>query len=263
MAGDLFDRRLRALRRDRAARMGCELFLFDRAFEDCLERLRGIAGTFDRALLLGCPSPDWVGRLREFASRVEVADPGPIFASRSLGRTVEEDRYDFGRAEFDLCVTVGTLDTVNEMPVALQLLQRALRDDAPFLGAIPGGDSLPSLRASLTAAGRSQGIVAARTHPRIEPSALAGLLLSAGFATPVVDVDRVSITYPSLSVLIRDLRAMGVTNMLASRPPPWTRGSFAMAEQAFCELGDGQRTSETVEILHFFGRARRMRPLAG
>jgi hypothetical protein len=36
---DLFDIELRASRRDRAARGGTELFLFERAFADCLERL--------------------------------------------------------------------------------------------------------------------------------------------------------------------------------------------------------------------------------
>ena len=36
---DLFDMKLRALRRDRAARIGPELFLFERAFDDCLERI--------------------------------------------------------------------------------------------------------------------------------------------------------------------------------------------------------------------------------
>ena len=35
----LFDMELRALRRDRAARMGPELFLLDRAFYDCVDRL--------------------------------------------------------------------------------------------------------------------------------------------------------------------------------------------------------------------------------
>ena len=54
---DLFDRRLRSLRRDRAALIGPELFLYNRAFEDCLDRLRDIPRKYERALLLGCPAP--------------------------------------------------------------------------------------------------------------------------------------------------------------------------------------------------------------
>ena len=54
---DLFDMKLRALRRDRAARIGPELFLFDRIFDDCLERLALVNRRFERALLIGCPNP--------------------------------------------------------------------------------------------------------------------------------------------------------------------------------------------------------------
>ena len=36
---ELFDMRMRAMRRDRAARIGPELFLYERAFADCLERI--------------------------------------------------------------------------------------------------------------------------------------------------------------------------------------------------------------------------------
>ena len=54
---------LRALRRDRAFRQGPELFLFERAFEDCLERLAVIRRQFKSALLFGCPDPGWSNRL--------------------------------------------------------------------------------------------------------------------------------------------------------------------------------------------------------
>ena len=47
----LFDSKLRGLRRDRAARLGPELFLHQRAFDDCLERLELLERSFDRAIL--------------------------------------------------------------------------------------------------------------------------------------------------------------------------------------------------------------------
>src|SRR6478672_5546729 len=56
---DLFDMELRAWRRDRAARLGPELFLYERALEDCLERLRMMPRKFGRALIIGCPDPRW------------------------------------------------------------------------------------------------------------------------------------------------------------------------------------------------------------
>ena len=77
----LFDLRLRALRRDRAARGGGELFLHERAFADCLERVAMMERRFANALLVGCPDPGWPKRLAQVADRVAVVDPGPLFAA--------------------------------------------------------------------------------------------------------------------------------------------------------------------------------------
>jgi NADH dehydrogenase [ubiquinone] 1 alpha subcomplex assembly factor 5 len=250
---DLFDRRLRSLRRDRASRIGPELFLYDRAFDECLDRLRDFARPFETAMLLGCPSPKWADRLRQLVDKVDVFDPGELFAADAGGHAIQEDRHDFGEDCYDLCVAVGTLDTVNELPLALQLIRRSLRPDSPLIGAIAGGNSLPTLRASLIESGRGEGRVVGRTHPRIEGASLAGLLTAAGYSMPVVDIDRVQLTYPSLKDLIQDLRAMGVTSVLAERPVKLSKREFLAFERAFHMLGTDGRTEETVEILHFLG----------
>lgn len=253
MSRDLFDRRLRALRRDRAARIGPDLFLFDRAFDECLDRLRDFARPFERALLIGCPSPLWPTKLKEVVREVDVRDPGLLFASRAGGVQVEEDRFDFGEAGYDLCLAIGTLDTVNDLPIALRLLHRALRPNSALIGAIAGGNSLPALRASLIEAGRIEGRVVARTHPRIEPSTLAQLLSAAGFATPVVDVDRLSLRYSSMTDLVRDLRRMGATSVLAERARPLSRQAALQAGVEYKRLGTKGRTEEQLELLHFLG----------
>lgn len=253
MSRDLFDRPLRALRRDRAARIGPDLFLFDRAFDECLDRLRDFARPFERALLIGCPSPTWQTKLREFSGDVDVRDPGHLFATRAGGVQIEEDRFDFGEAIYDLCLAIGTLDTVNDLPIALGLLHRALRPNSPLIGAIAGGNSLPALRASLIEAGRVEGRVVARTHPRIEAPTLAQLLSAAGFVMPVVDVDRLSLRYSSMTDLVRDLRRMGATSALAERARPLSRRAALQAGVEFERLGIDGRTEEQVEILHFLG----------
>jgi hypothetical protein len=78
------------------------------------------------------------------------------------------------------------------------------------------------------------------------------LLSAAGFAMPVVDVDRVRVSYRSLDQLVGDLRRMGATNLLAQRARrPLPRAAHAAARQAWAAAGDGARTAETFEILHF------------
>lgn len=253
MTRDLFDRSLRALRRDRAARIGTELFLYDRAFEECLDRLRDIVRPFERSLLIGCPSADWPRRMREFVPEVDAVDPGALFAAAVGGQQIEEDRFDFGEDRYDLALAVGTLDTVNELPLALKLIHSALRPGSLLVGAIAGGNSLPALRASLIEGGRAEGRAVARTHPRIEATSLAALLSAAGYSATVVDVDRITLRYSGFASLVQDLRAMGATSMLADRPPALRRREYRTASKAFEQLGAGGRTEEQIEILHFLG----------
>lgn len=225
------------------------MFLHERAFGDCLERLGGIARRFETALLIGCSSPDWAERLGEYADRVDLVN--------------DVDGQDFGVARFDLCVVVGTFDTVNELPLALHNIRRALRPDGPLIGAFPGGNSLAALRAALIEAERASGRAIARTHPRIEAPAFAGLLAAAGFAMPVVDIDRVRLRYLSLADLVRDLRAMGCTAVLADRPPPLSRSVAQEVARAFAAAGGGDRTEELVDLIHFIGWAPQNRQAGG
>lgn len=249
---DLFDRRRRALVRDRAAGRP-DLFLHERAFSDCLDRLRDVPRRFGRALLIGIPAPAWRDRLGAFADQVDAIDPGPRFARAAGAAYAEEDRHAYDVAAFDLVVAVGTLDTVNQLGPALAAIRRALRPDSVFVGALAGGDSLAALRRAMLAADMATGGAAARTHPRIAPATLAALLTGAGFVMPVVDVDRVTLRYLGLDALVRDLRAMGASNMLADRAAPRGRDWHALAAAAFAAEARDGRVEERIDLLHFMG----------
>lgn len=243
---------LRALRRDRAFRRGPELFLHERAFDDCLDRLASIQRHFRSALLIGCPDPDWPRRLGTFAEEIHVSDPGPCFAQAAGGATIIEDRFDAEPGQYGLCLAIGTLDTVNDLPQALARIRFSLAPDGLFLGAMSGGETVPQLRSAMRAADQVQGVAVPHVHPRVEAAMLAGLLSSAGFANPVVDIDRVRVSYETLPRLVHDLRAMGATNVLTQRPSrPMSGAARQAAEAAFAAAGDGDRTIETFEILHF------------
>jgi hypothetical protein len=247
----LFDMELRAIRRDRAARIGPELFLYERAFADCLDRISLLRRHFQHSLLIGCPNPDWPERLVQVSNEVTVRDPGPLFAAGSNGQIIVEDYWEPPVASYDLVLAVGTLDSVNDLPLALRLIRHSLRDDALFIGTLSGGDTLPALRSAMRVADLATGAAAPHVHPRIDASALAPLLGDAGFHRQVIDVDRVPVSYPSLDRLVADLRAMGATNALLNRPRLIGRAARAAASRAFAESGDGSRTVETFEILHF------------
>jgi SAM-dependent methyltransferase len=253
-----FDRSLRRLRRDRAAASaGAADYLFRLAADDLIERLDFVSRRFERALDLGCAGGYLTARLRERGLETVPADPGRRFAAAAEGRQVDEDRLPFGEAAFDLVVSVGALDTVNDLPGALLLIRRALRPDGLFLGAFVGAGSLPRLRSAMLAADAAEGGAAPRIHPQIDVRAAGDLLTRAGFALPVADSWGVDVRFADLMALVRDLRAMGGTNILAnrSRRPIGRLGlAAAIADFAAAAGADG-KTAERFEIVQLLGWA--------
>lgn len=142
-----------------------------------------------------------------------------------------------------------------------QLIQcrRALRPDGLFLGALFGGETLAELRAALA---QAEAEVSGGLSPRILPMAeirdLGGLLQRAGFALPVADTSRRTVSYADAMALMRDLRAMGEGNALAARHrriPP--RALFARAADLYAAaagIADG-RVRATFDIIHLSGWA--------
>ncbi|MBA2771066.1 MAG: methyltransferase domain-containing protein [Sphingomonas sp.] len=251
MAAELFDEDLRALRRDRAFRRGPVLFVYERAFSDISERLAEVSRRFTSALAIGAPDPSWPEKLQQFADGVQAIDPGAEFARAASGRHASEGSLDFSPGSFDLCVAIGTLDTIDDLPGTLRRIGSWLKPDSLLLGVIAGGDTLPQLRAAMRAADIAAGAASPHVHPRVEASALGHLLSAAGFVMPVVDVDRVRIAYSSLPQLVTDLRGMGVTNVLRSRSRCISPAGLAAAEAHFRSAGHEGRTVETFELLHF------------
>jgi len=259
MSQDLpFDRRLRRLRRDRAARRSGEAdYLSDLVADELIERLDLVKRDFRDALDLGCGSGHLARRLRERGLEVTAADPGFAFASAASGVQCDEDRLPFGEAAFDLIVSCGTLDTVNDLPGALLLIRRALRPDGLFLGAFAGAGSLTRLRSAMHAADSAEGGAAPHIHPQIDVRAAGDLLTRAGFALPVVDCHGLDVRFAGLDQLVADLRAMAGTNILAVRSlRPITRQGLAAAAADFAAAADPDgKTTERFEILYLLGWA--------
>lgn len=231
----MFDRRLRRLRRDRAAAAGEPAWLYRRAADELIERLALVRRDFRRALDLGCGDGYLTDRLRDRGLDVVPTDAGRAFAAAARGIQADEDRLPFADAAFDLVVSVGALDTVNDLPGALTLIRRTLRPDGLFLAAFLGGGSLPRLRGALRAAEDAEGLAASpRLHPQIDIRAAGDLLGRAGLALAVADGETVNARYGSLARLVADLRAMAATNLLTARAKrPFRRSGYAAAAAAF------------------------------
>jgi SAM-dependent methyltransferase len=253
-----FDRRLRRLRRDRAAPLfPAADYLHREAAAELLERLDFVTRDFQDALVLGAADGGLSGALSNRGMSVTTADPGRLFASLSEGLQCDEDRLPVADGSVDLVMSVGLLDTVNDLPGAFTLIRRALRPDGLFLAAFAGAGSLPRLRSAMSAADAVQGAAAPRIHPQIDLRAAGDLLTRAGFKLQVADSHGFDVRFPDLLALVRDLRAMGGTNLLsaqAKRPIGRIAVGAALADFAACSDPDG-KTTERFEILYLTGWA--------
>ncbi|MCH7835209.1 MAG: hypothetical protein IH911_09070 [Proteobacteria bacterium] len=82
-------------------------------------------------------------------------------------------------------------------------------------------------------------------------------LVRAGLREPVLDVDRLAVSYASADSLFRDLTAMGARNCLALRNPGLVgRRHFGVMTDALCAPGDGNLIALDLELVygHCWGR---------
>ena len=262
----LFDRELLKRRRNRSARNLTQYsFLAKRAFDDMLDRVESITRDFDRAIILG-GGPDLQGEIQsrpasekigwlgqsDLAPRVATTLPHPALA-------LDEERLPLADDSLDLVLAPLNLHWTNDLPGVLVQINRALKPDGFFAGALFGGSTLTELRQSLMSAETElHGGASARVSPLAGTLDMAALLQRAGFAMPVADIDRITVRYDNVFKLMHDLRGMAETNTLADRSRmPATRSLMLRAAEIYAERfadPDG-RIRASFEIVHFGGWA--------
>ncbi len=250
---DIFDRRLRARRRDRMMpRFADHDFLYRAMLDELLDRLADVQRDLPEALVVGCPDGSARAALEAIGKKVVCADPGFAAARAQGGVQAEEDALPFADDSFDLILACGTLDSVNDLPGALILMRRILRPDGLLLAAFTGAGSLPRLRAALMAGEGDRP--AQHIHPQVDVRAAGDLLSRAGFAMPVADSETLTVRYGDILRLMHDLRGMGAGNVLASHPPALRRETLIGASQHFASAADMDgRTPEEMAILYLSG----------
>ena len=256
---DIFDRALRRRRRDRAApRFADHAFLHETMVEGLLDRLDTVTRSFGAALDLGCANGALTAALLERKIGVTPADAGARFAAAAGGVQCDEDRLPFPPESFDLIVSAGVLDTVNDLPGALIQCRRALKPDGLFLAAFLGAGTLATFRDIVRAADAAAGdAMPQRFHPQIDIPAAGDLLMRAGFTLPVADGESLDVRYVSPLSLMADLRGMAATNQLADQRPPWlSKGRLAAIAEGFAARAEPDgRTRERFQILFMTGWA--------
>ena len=189
------------------------------------ERLQDVKKTFVSALNVG-------ERCGLVSQAIAVAGIDQTLVETDLPY---EKGLSYPKQSFDLLIDQMNFHWINDLPGALAQIMRVLRPGGLFLGAMLGGETLAELRQVFLEAEESvAGRVCPHVSPMVDLRTASVLLQCAGFDLPVADRERVTLVYPDLWALMRDLRGMGETNALFERQKtPLRRAIFQKAASLY------------------------------
>jgi SAM-dependent methyltransferase len=237
----IFDRSL-YLARQAKARGPAREALEARITEELQDRLSILTRQFDRALLI---APD-------NAVFADVIKASGKVAELDIRQPGEGDDLQLESDHYNAVFSLLDLHAANDVPGVLAQLSRALKPDGLLMLSFFAGETLSELREAWLAAEVSLTNGATpRVAPMIALRELGGLLQRAGLALPVADMDRVTLRYAEPLSLMREVKALGLSNNLMERSRKLATQALLMASAADYQSrfadADG-RVRATIEI---------------
>jgi malonyl-CoA O-methyltransferase len=115
-------------------------------------------------------------------------------------------------ASVDLIFSNAALQWCNDLEGAFREFRRVLRPEGLLMFTTFGPDTLQELRQSWAAVDGTPHV-----SPFPDMHEIGDAMLRAGLADPVVDVDRLQLTYQDVPALMRDLKTLGAQNATSGR----------------------------------------------
>ena len=170
---------------------------------------------------------------------------------RALGRGAvpvcgDIEQLPLRSAAVDVVWSNLALQWANDTPRACGELRRVLKPGGLLMFSTFGPDTLKELRAAYRGTDRY-------THVNrfIDMHDIGDMLVHAGFADPVMDMEYITLTYADVRALMRDLKAIGAHNVTAGRRPGMTtRAILAVVERNYEEFRQAGRLPATFEVIY-------------
>ena len=156
------------------------------------------------------------------------------------------ERLPLAAGSVDMIWSNLAIQWVNTPDAVFAEFHRALRVDGLLMFSTLGPDTLKELRQAFA------GIDGA-THVNqfIDMHDMGDALVRAGFATPVMDVERIVLTYDEVKAVMRDLKAIGAHNATAGRGRGLMgRQAWQRIEAAYDRLRQDGRLPATYEVVY-------------
>lgn len=259
----------------RAARFSDHAALLTEIARRMLDRLDYIRLAPTRVLDVGCgaggtraalaaryPDADWLGI--DVSERMLRTATAPLSSVRRMRRWFAGRRDlrvvgDGGRMPLpddsvDLVLSNLMLHWHPQPHQVLPEWKRVLRADGLLMFSCFGPDTLKELRAAAV-----EALPRAQPMPFVDMHDFGDMMVASGFATPVMDVEVLTLTYPSPRALLIEVRALG-GNPRSDRWPalPSTRQARTLLSALEARRGADGRIPLTFEVA--YGHAWKPRP---
>lgn len=143
-----------------------------------------------------------------------------------------------------------------DLPRVLNEFGRVLRPDGLFVFTTYGPDTLGELRDAWRQVDNT-----AHIHDFIDMHDVGDALVRAGFADPVMDVERYALTYADVAGMLRDLRTRGIRNAHPDRARHLTgKGRIERFRAAYASQTQDARLPLTYEVVYGHAWVPRSRP---
>ena len=130
------------------------------------------------------------------------------------------------RQSFDLVLSNLVIEWCHDPTRCLQRSPRVLRPKGLFMFMTVGPDTLKEVRDLWRGVDPFTDV-----HRFIDMHDFGDALLRAGFAEPVMDAERLTVTYGDLTALLAEIRGSGARNIAQGRP----RGLMGRARARSCD----------------------------
>lgn len=178
-------------------------------------------------------------------------------AGHTRGVVADMAALPFAREHADVLWSNFALQWANDLPALFAEWNRVLKIGGVMMFTAPGPDTLIELRRALTWANVAPD---ERVQRFTDLHDIGDMLVHAGFADPVMDMEVITLEYASVDALWRDLKTQAATNAMQARPRGLMTPRKLRAIEAALDAGrrDGGPIRISVEVI--YGHAWKVAP---
>ncbi len=190
------------------------------------------------------------------AARARLPQPG--WAQRALGSVLprsgpqhhaicaDMDRLPLAASSVNLIWSSLALQWAHDLEATLRGFQQVLAPGGLLIFATFGPDTLKELRTAFAAIDDAPHV-----NRFIDLHDIGDMLVNAGFSSPVMEMEMLTLTYADLKTLMRDLKGIGAHNAAAARRRGLLgKSAWARLEQAYETQRLDGRLPATFEVIY-------------